>query len=62
VLDRLCQTASRNIWIVRYPAVLAKTNAGYLKMLRNDLTTVRDDADFFRSFVLLAWGMPDWVR
>lgn len=58
ILDRLCQSASRNIWIVRYPAVPTKTNAGYLKMLRNDERAVRDDQEFFPSFDLLAWGMP----
>jgi hypothetical protein len=57
ILDRLVQSESRNIWIVRYPASLDKTNAGYLKTLRYREATVLADWQFFPSFLLLAWGM-----
>jgi hypothetical protein len=55
ILDRMVQTESRNIWIVRYPASLEKTNLGYLKTLRTRENKVQDDWQYFPSFDLRAW-------
>jgi hypothetical protein len=58
VLDRLCVSAHRNIWIVAYPPVPAKTAAGFLKMVPLDSNVIVEDEGFCPNWVFLVWGRP----
>jgi hypothetical protein len=62
ILDRLCVEADRGGWVVAYPAVPAKTRAGFLKTVQLTDSTVVEDAPFFPSGVFLEWSQVPMVR
>ncbi|MGA3099341.1 MAG: hypothetical protein ABSF25_23025 [Bryobacteraceae bacterium] len=56
VLDKLCLSSNRNVWIVAYPAAPTKTRGGFLKTVRLDRTEARDDDAFSPDWGFLEWG------
>jgi len=56
VLDKLCLSSNRNVWIVAYPPAPTKTRGGFLKTVRLDTSVQREDDRFFPEWTLLEWG------